>query len=61
VRFAGDAERAKAVYRGMRPLTADEVAEVIGYVVDLPEHVNVLDVVLMPVAQRSTQVVHREA
>ena len=60
VRFAGDAERAKAVYRGMRPLTADEVAEVIGYVVDLPEHVNVLDVVLMPVAQRSTQVVHRE-
>ena len=61
VRFAGDAERAKAVYRGMRPLTADEVADVIGYVVDLPEHVNVLDVVLMPVAQRSTQVVHREA
>lgn len=61
VRFAGDAERAKAVYRGMRPLSAEEIAEVIGYVVDLPEHVNVLDVVLMPVAQRSTQVVHREA
>ena len=61
VRFAGDSERAKAVYRGMRPLTADEVAEVIGYVVDLPEHVNVLDVVLMPVAQRSTQIVHRES
>lgn len=60
VRFAGDAERAKAVYQGMRPLTADEVAEVIGYVVDLPEHVNVLDVVLMPVAQRSSQIVHRE-
>lgn len=60
VRFAGDAERAKAVYQGMRPLTADEVAEVIGYVVNLPEHVNVLDVVLMPVAQRSTQIVHRE-
>ncbi|HSD31115.1 MAG TPA: SDR family NAD(P)-dependent oxidoreductase [Gemmatimonadales bacterium] len=60
VRFAGDAERAKAVYKGMRPLTGDEVAEVIGYVVDLPEHVNVLDVVLMPVAQRSTQIVHRE-
>jgi 3-hydroxy acid dehydrogenase / malonic semialdehyde reductase len=61
VRFAGDAERAKAVYRGMRPLTADEVAEVIGYVVDLPEHINVLDVVLMPAAQRSTQIVHRES
>lgn len=61
VRFGGDAARAKAVYQGMRPLTADDVAEVIGYVVDLPEHVNVLDLVLMPVAQRSTQVVHREA
>jgi serine 3-dehydrogenase len=60
VRFGGDAARAKAVYQGMRPLTADDVAEVIGYVVDLPEHVNVLDVVLMPVAQRSTQIVHRE-
>jgi 3-hydroxy acid dehydrogenase/malonic semialdehyde reductase len=60
VRFGGDAARAKAVYQGMRPLTADDVAEVIAYVVDLPEHVNVLDVVLMPVAQRSTQVVHRE-
>lgn len=61
VRFGGDAARAKAVYQGMRPLTAADVAEVIAYVVDLPEHMNVLDVVLMPVAQRSTQVVHREA
>jgi 3-hydroxy acid dehydrogenase / malonic semialdehyde reductase len=60
VRFGGDAARAKAVYQGMQPLTAADVAEVVAYVVDLPEHVNVLDVVLMPVAQRSTQVVHRE-
>jgi NADP-dependent 3-hydroxy acid dehydrogenase YdfG len=60
VRFGGDAARAQAVYQGMRPLTADDVAEVIAYVVDLPEHVNVLDVVLMPVAQRSTQIVHRD-
>jgi 3-hydroxy acid dehydrogenase/malonic semialdehyde reductase len=47
-------------YRGMRPLTALDVAEVVTFVVGLPEHVNVLDVVLMPTAQRSTQVVHRE-
>jgi NADP-dependent 3-hydroxy acid dehydrogenase YdfG len=59
VRFHGDAERAKAVYRGMRPLTAEDVAEVVGFVVGLPEHVNVLDLVLTPTAQRSTQVVHR--
>ena len=61
VRFAGDAARAKAVYGGMRPLTADDVAQVIAFVVGLPEHVNVLDLVLMPTAQRSTQIVHREA
>jgi serine 3-dehydrogenase len=60
VRFAGDSARAKAVYGGMRPLTADDVAEVVAFVVGLPEHVNVLDLVLMPTAQRSTQVVHRE-
>ena len=61
VRFHGDVERAKAVYQGMRPLTAGDVAEVISYVVNLPEHINVLDLVLMPTAQRSTQVVHRQA
>ena len=60
VRFAGDTARANAVYRGMRPLTADDVAHVVAFVVGLAEHVNVLDLVLMPTAQRSTQVVHRE-
>jgi serine 3-dehydrogenase len=60
VRFHGDAERAKAVYQGMQPLTAADVAEVVRYVVNLPAHVNVLDLVLMPTAQRSTQVVHRQ-
>jgi NADP-dependent 3-hydroxy acid dehydrogenase YdfG len=59
VRFHGDAARAKTVYQGMQPLTADDVAEVVSFVVNLPEHVDVLDLVLMPTAQRSTQVVHR--
>jgi 3-hydroxy acid dehydrogenase/malonic semialdehyde reductase len=60
VRFHGDAERARAVYAGIRPLTAEDVAEVVAFVVGLPEHVNVLDLVLMPTAQRSAQIVHRE-
>lgn len=60
VRFHGDAARARMVYQGMQPLTADDVADVVGYVVNLPEHINVLDLVLMPTAQRSTQVVHRQ-
>jgi NADP-dependent 3-hydroxy acid dehydrogenase YdfG len=60
VRFAGDVERARQVYQGLRPLSAEDVADVVGYVVNLPAHINVLDVVLTPTAQRSTQVVHRQ-
>ncbi|HYL55775.1 MAG TPA: SDR family NAD(P)-dependent oxidoreductase [Gemmatimonadales bacterium] len=59
VRFHGDAERAKAVYQGFTPLTADDVADAIAYVVNLPEHVNILDLVIMPTAQRNVYVVDR--
>jgi 3-hydroxy acid dehydrogenase/malonic semialdehyde reductase len=61
VRFHGDAARAQQTYQGMRPLSADDVADVVAFVVGLPPHVNVLDVVLMPTAQRSTQLVHRQS
>jgi len=60
VRFHGDVERAKAVYQGFKPLSADDVADAISYVVNLPAHVNILDLVLMPTAQRNIYVVDRE-
>jgi serine 3-dehydrogenase len=60
VRFHGNAERAKLTYRGMTPLSAEDVADAIFYVVSLPEHVNVLQMVLLPTAQRSVHVVQRE-
>jgi serine 3-dehydrogenase len=60
VRFDGDAGRAKQVYEGVQALTADDVADVILYVANLPAHVNILDVVMMPTAQRSATLVHRE-
>lgn len=60
VRFHGDAEQAAEVYRGLQPLTADDVADAVAYVVNLPEHVNVLDLVMYPTAQRNVYVVHRE-
>jgi NADP-dependent 3-hydroxy acid dehydrogenase YdfG len=59
VRFHGDRERAKQVYRGFTPLSADDVADAIAYVVGLPEHVNVTDLVLVPTAQRNVYVVDR--
>ena len=59
VRFHGDKDRAKAVYEGFMPLSADDVADAIAYVVNLPEHVNILDLVIMPTAQRNVYVVDR--
>ena len=60
VRFEGDEQRAKKVYEGFRPLSGDDVADVVAYVAGLPEHVNVLDVVVAPTAQRNVYVIHRD-
>jgi 3-hydroxy acid dehydrogenase/malonic semialdehyde reductase len=50
VRF-GDAEKAAAVYRGTVPLTADDIAEAIAWVVQLPPHVNINRIEMMPTCQ----------
>jgi 3-hydroxy acid dehydrogenase/malonic semialdehyde reductase len=60
VRFHGDDKKANAVYKGFEPLTGDDIAEAVFFVTNLPEHVNVLDMVVMPTAQRSPFVLHRE-
>lgn len=60
VRFHGDTERAETVYHGYDPLTADDIAEIITFVVNRPEHVNILDVIVFPTAQRSAHMVHKE-
>jgi 3-hydroxy acid dehydrogenase / malonic semialdehyde reductase len=59
VRFNGDRERADQVYDGFRPLSGDDVADTVCYVAGLPEHVNILDVVVVPTAQRNVYVVDR--
>ena len=51
VRFGGDQGKADAVYAGMQPLTADDVAESIYWAATLPPHVNVNTIELMPTAQ----------
>lgn len=60
VRFKGDMERANAVYQGFTPLVAEDVAEVIRYMVMAPAHVNLADVLLLPTAQASAAVVKRD-
>jgi 3-hydroxy acid dehydrogenase/malonic semialdehyde reductase len=51
VRFGGDKEQADAVYAGMQPLTADDIAEAIYWAAAQPPHVNVNRIELMATAQ----------
>ena len=60
VRFDGDATRADDVYRGLTPLTADDVADVIAFAATRPAHVNLDQIVLKPRAQASAARAHRD-
>ena len=61
VRFHGDRERARAVYRGMTPLTAEDVAEVVIFVSTRPPHVGIAEVLVLPTDQASATQIHRES
>ncbi len=60
VRFDGDTNRAKAVYQGYENLVAEDIADAIGYVVTRKPHVNVNDMVVMPMAQAVAGVIIRK-
>ncbi len=60
VRFHGDTERAKKVYKGLTPLTPDDVADVIFFCATRSPHVNISEVILMPVDQASVTLVNRQ-
>lgn len=61
VRFRGDGDRASKVYQGVTPLTPDDVADVIFFCVTRPSHVNINEVILMPVDQASATLVNRQS
>ncbi len=60
VRFKGDEQKAKNVYKGLQPLTAEDIADVIEFIITRPPHVNINDVLVMPTAQANSYYVHRE-
>jgi NADP-dependent 3-hydroxy acid dehydrogenase YdfG len=60
VRFDGDRERADAVYEGLTPLTADDVAEVIAFVATRPSHVDIDQVIIRPRDQARVWLVNRD-
>ena len=60
VRFKGDKDKAATPYKGMKPLTGDDIADVIYYCASLPAHVNINDILVMPTAQASATHVFRK-
>ncbi len=58
-RFLGDEARAAEVYRGVTPLTADDVADCVAWAVTRPPHVNIDELVLRPRQQAAAHRVHR--
>jgi NADP-dependent 3-hydroxy acid dehydrogenase YdfG len=61
VRFKGDADRARGVYAGMTPLTAEDVAETLVWVATRPAHVCIDELVIKPTDQAAIHKVHRRA
>ncbi len=61
VRFGGDAERAKKPYLGMTPLTAQDIADAIVWMVTRPAHVNIDTLVIRPLDQATATLVHRRS
>ncbi|HPT21519.1 MAG TPA: SDR family oxidoreductase [Bacteroidales bacterium] len=60
VRFKGDEERAGNVYKGIKPLTGDDIADTIYYCATLPEHVCINDLVITPTQQASASISYRK-
>lgn len=60
VRFKGDKERAAGVYQGYEPLRAEDIADLIAFMVTRPAHVNLAEVLILPAAQASSTVVNKQ-
>ncbi len=60
VRFNGDTERAKNVYKGLTPLTGEDIADAVIYCATRPWHVNINEIILTPIAQAHVNFVVRE-
>ncbi len=60
VRYHGDEEKAKAVYKGIVPLTAEDIADTLEFIVTRPDHVSINDIQLNPAQQANTYIINRK-
>ena len=59
VRFKGDSEKAANVYKGFEPLRAEDIADIIHFVISRPYYVNIADLLVLPTAQASATVMNK--
>ena len=59
VRFRGDKEKADNVYRGIKPLDGDDIAEVVYFAASAPEHMQVAEILVMPTYQATGTIVSK--
>ena len=59
-RFGGDKERADKVYQGIKPLSGDDIADVVYYAASAPEHVQIAEVLVLATHQASGSLVYRK-
>jgi NADP-dependent 3-hydroxy acid dehydrogenase YdfG len=59
VRFKGDKSKAKNVYKGYKALEADDIAEIISFVISRPKHVNIADLLVLPSDQASSTQINK--
>ncbi|MBP1664517.1 MAG: short-chain dehydrogenase/reductase [Bacteroidetes bacterium] len=60
VRYHGDAEKARAVYNGLTPLNAEDIADALEFIVTRPAHVSINDIQINPAQQANTYISHRK-
>jgi NADP-dependent 3-hydroxy acid dehydrogenase YdfG len=60
IRFKGDEKKAKKVYEGYKPLSAEDIAYLIIYILNVPEHVNIQHALIMPTAQRNPYILSKD-
>ena len=60
VRFKGDSNRAEKVYQGYKALQANDIADIIEFVINRPSHVNIADILVLPQAQATSSIIDKK-
>jgi len=59
IRFKGDNDIAEKVYKGYKALQAEDIADVIEFIINRPNHVNIADILILPQAQATSKIINK--